>query len=399
MLTLKQQLERSKRNQRDRSSGDTDIYKQISVTFFIIIALLIIIILYFYLAKAEIFITANVQKVPISLKVSVMSKPAGIVSDKNTIIGTFVSKIVNEEGVFMPSGKEDVRVLEKNIIIFNKTPKSQPLVVKTRFLTKDDKLFRLVSGVVVPANGKIEVTVRSDKPLLESSVTSGRLTIPGLFTGLQSKIYGELISQAQITSNTTSQNIEQTIKIITKEDIKLAENILVKQALSNGTAEFKKTLNPDDIVIEDLRLVEIQSVDAKPVVGMPAKDFTVKIGAQVNNVAFNFKDLEEIIKTRISKDNPSTQYMGIDKSTVVTRVLSMDNKEEIKLDVTVNVDILSKNVIELIRKEDLANKSPDWVTKYLQNFKEIKNVRIELSPFWVTNVPGITDHIYLKLEP
>jgi len=49
-------------------------------------------------------------------------------------------------------------------------------------------------------------------------------------------------------------------------------------------------------------------------------------------------------------------------------------------------------------KSDLLGRTPAEVQNYFQGIPGVKEVKIELTPFWVKSVPTVDNHINLKLE-
>jgi hypothetical protein len=97
---------------------------------------------------------------------------------------------LNAEKVYEASGEE---ILGEEIIgevtLHNEYNKSQPLVIKTRLLSPDNKLFRIAAPVTIPAGGSVKVTIYADEVSAEMAIAPTKFTIPGLWVGLQDKIY------------------------------------------------------------------------------------------------------------------------------------------------------------------------------------------------------------------
>jgi hypothetical protein len=377
----------------DYLGRDRDLYKQISIGFVIIVVLFLGVVLYFFLARAVISIVPALDTVVIDAKITaVASASSAIDGADNNIPVKIITETINEEGPFVPTGDSE-SILEGKITIINNSGRAQTLVATTRFLTKDNKLFRIVSSVAVPSKGKVIAIARSDKPLFPSEVTSGHLVIPGLRLDLQSKIYGVLSQQFKSLESGNKINSDQEGKTI-------ATRAILKKAFNVSRDNLKRQLQTDYLISEDVSHANILSAEVSPHPDRAVKTFTLKINAEISHVALSHADLAAFAREHVSSDFPDVKYYDVDKEATVLKLISLDNeKKEAKLDVSIKVRVLNKDILSLINKEDFVNKSKEWVVRYLKNFKEIQDVQVTFSPFWVTKTPSVLDHINIEIKP
>ena len=138
-------------------------------------------------------ITITFKKTPWNYQVNFTADKAasGINATQDVIPGQVFSLPKNLTQLFPATGRANVSQKAQGILtIYNAYSSSpQTLVATTRFVTPDGKIFRLVSGVVVPGaavtNGQIvpssiTATVVADQPGIAYNVSSTpKLTIPG----------------------------------------------------------------------------------------------------------------------------------------------------------------------------------------------------------------------------
>lgn len=363
-------------------------YKKLVLGFVIIAVVLVGIILYFSASKAVIKITPKVTPIQTDFV-------ADVVTDGGTIDKALQGVLFEKEVEGALEGDSTgSKVLSGGTIgkvtLINKRPESQTLVKTTRLLTADGFLLRLSDRVVVPANGEIEVNVYADAPNAFQELAPTKFTIPGLWEGLQSSIYGE--SRAAIKST------GESIKVVKAVDIARTKDKLTEELYNKAIQDFNSQLpskNFTTIVVAKKVIDEKVSVETETAVDK----FIVNLKLNVILVALNQDEIIKMAGERLRSVVPQNQeLLNLNVNNFSYKVQSFD---EAKKTVNVKVHVEGDSVIasnhEIFNKEKLSGLSPKGLELYLSNFDEIEKVEVELSPFWVKNIPKLQDHIIITI--
>jgi len=363
-------------------------YKKLVLGFVIIAVVLVGIILYFSASRAVIQITPKVTPIQTDFVIDVVTDGGTI---EQALQGVLYEKEV--EGA-LEGEATGSKVLSGGTIgkvsLINNRPESQTLVKTTRLLSPDGILLRLSDRVVIPGNGQIEVDVYADDPNSFQELAPTKFTIPGLWEGLQSSIYGE--SKSIIKSS------GESIKVVKAVDIARTKDKLTEELYNKAIQDFKAQLpskNYTTIVVAKKVLEEKASVETEVAVDK----FIVNLKLNVVLVAL---DQDEIIKVAGDRlKSVVAQNQELLNLNVNNFSYKVQNFDESKKTVNVKVHVEGDSVIasnhEIFNKEKLSGLSPKGLELYLSNFDEIEKVEVELSPFWVKTIPKLQDHIIITI--
>jgi len=363
-------------------------YKKLVLGFVIIAVVLVGIILYFSASKAVIKITPKVTAIQTDFVADVVTDGGAI---DQALQGVLFEKEV--EGA-LEGDATGAQVLAGGTIgkvtLINKRTEPQTLVKTTRLLTADGILLRLSDKVVVPANGEIEVNVYADDPNAFQELAPTKFTIPGLWEGLQSSIYGE--------SKVAIKSTGESVKVVKAVDIARTKDKLTEELYNKAIEDFKAQLpgqNNTVMVVTKKVVDEKVSVEAETVVDK----FIVNLKLNVVLVALNQEAIMKMAGERLkSVVPPNQELLNLNANNFSYKVQNFD---EAKKTVNVKVHVEGDSVIasnhEIFNKEKLSGLSPKGLELYLSNFDEIEKVEVELSPFWVKNIPKLQDHIIITI--
>lgn len=141
------------------------------------------------------------------------------------------------EGIFSSSDKFLATATSStpggNVMVrlFNTTSRPQAIVAQTRLQAADGTVLRLPAAAVVPADGTVTVSVPVPQ---EGGAIGGRLTLPGLPSGLQSLVYAEAVAQAVVVG---------------AADLAAARERLQRDALRQATEAFVRQLEPEEYLL------------------------------------------------------------------------------------------------------------------------------------------------------
>ncbi len=353
------------------------------------------------------FVIVTVLLVGVIIYFSASRAVIGIVPKGKTVETDFVADVATDGGgnqaeVFQGVLKEmelvgelegdatGSQILNGNTIgkvtLFNKRPEAQTLVKTTRLLSKDNVLLRLTNQVVIPANGQIEADVYADNPNSFQEMAPTSFIIPGLWEGIQDKVYAQNKSALKSTGT--------AVKVVKDVDITRVEEELTNKLYDQAIEQFKKQAPDQNFVtfVVSKKVIEKQVVPAAETVQDKVK---VSLKVSVALVAINQNEIVNKAGERLKGVVPTGyDLMNLDVDKFVYTVQAFDEQ---KKTANVKVHVIGEAVVkadnEIFNKDKIAGLSPKGVELYLSNFEEVEAVSVELSPFWVKKVPGLRDHI------
>jgi len=366
-------------------------YRNLIIGFSVLAVILVIIILYFALAQATVIIVPSYKQQKVGFVAQIIDKNLASVDNLSAgrLPGEIKETLVEATQEFSADAYQvnDTKA-GGEITIINNYNKNQPLIATTRFLTEDGKLYRLTSGVTVPAGGKITAQVLADKEGLEYEIGLAKLTIPGLWEGLRDKIYGETQGLKRQTHNeykVTQKNIDEAKNSIKQQQLDQASATLAKNLPSN------QSLTKNDLISETIKYAQ----SAKP--NDKVEKFTVSLSLGVKAVIFGKDALKEGIFQNlpdIYTQNDSS--VKIDQGSLNYEVALLDENSEnliaqVKGDYDISVSYLK------IDKAAIKGLKKNEAEKYLMSLGNIEKVEIRL-PFWTKYLPTLTDNIDIQIK-
>ena len=447
-------------------------YRKIALTFLSLSLVLSLGILYLSTARAKIFITPKPKSVRTNFQTKICPSVAASVATQksdetlkktndNCFFGQIFSTTLEGKETFPATQVEFKEKRARGIVtIINNYNKSQTLVRTTRLLSPQDILFRTDQTIQVPAYSQMQVQVYADQPGVKGEIPPTHFTIPGLWPGIQDKIYGE-------SSEPMTGGLEE-IKIVTEKDIKKAEKLLkeelTKKALekimnyksrryvndsdelgirNNDKIEPKKLQTTPALLREagranyklNLTHHEILETDINAESGDELAEFEISMKLKLISItfdesqilAFAEKKLKDLVPknmkllplsslslrgaTSSERRDPSSsinesgqasslceQQRQAPQSFNFVSLGSYNLEEETAiLKVSIQGQVIITPVNPLLDKNALIDKNEKELKAYLEKYPEISSVQVEFSPFWVRKTPFLKDRIEIQV--
>jgi len=356
-------------------------YKKIIAIYLCPIVVLIISIFYLLSSNASVLITFEPEKISSDFIIKLGSKTD---LKEETVKSEILEEIKEKEETVLPSQAKTIETKASGeIIIINNYNQNQTLVATTRLLSPEGLLFRTTYNVVAPSGGRVKVKVVADQLGKQYEIGPTKFTIPGLWPGLQDKIYGQ-----------SDQPMSRTIKkvgIFTQEEIEQYKKE-IKEEIAKETLENRK-IKPEIIKIETLEeLINAESGEEK-------ENLKIKLKMKIITVAFNENDLEDIIKTNFKKIIPQEkELLSINKEKLIYSLVNYNLEEKTgKMKVSVEGNFVPNLQNLNFPKDKLVGLSESEVKEYFSNFPTIENVEVKLNPFWLKTMPLLSDKIEIKI--
>ncbi|TFG35364.1 MAG: hypothetical protein E4H47_01620 [Parcubacteria group bacterium] len=368
---------------------------------------------YFNLAKATITIWPKTQDVNVATKLTV---------DKGVGSLNFIEKIIpgeifEKEKVVTETisstgeiGKEDKA--EGIIKVYNEySDSTQILIVNTRFVSTNGKVFRSAARVVVPGftyddknkmvPGSIDIKVIADQAGPDYNIAPSTFSIPG-FAGSEkyTKFYGKSL---QPMTGGSSEKVSQ----VTKEDLDNAKIALSKRAKqeceSLSIEELKMKETDEDpakryLFSEDAIQTDVIETFSLATPGMEADTFSYTAKAKSQTIIFKESYMtsftEEFVLSQFPQGNNISK-----KSTTVKIMPENVNLNLGKLILSLDISTKVYTDFDLSRaKEELKGKSAMESKVLLENAPEVSRVEVKLWPFWVRKIPDDLEKIKIDLS-
>lgn len=366
-----------------------NIYRKISISFVVLTGLLIAAIFYFSLVKVDISVVLKKGELKGNSVLTVYGSQAG--STTNSVLGAVKEVEVVQAEEIPTTGTESLgQEVTGTVKIINNYVRNQPLVASTRLLSANNHLLRVKSTVNVPAGGSVDVQVYADKADPAIDVPLGtRLSIPGLWSGIQDKIYAEALEEIkykELVKHTVTQNdLDSALAAIRTAVAKKADNEIVP----TYNAQYSKVLYK----IDDASIVT--SVNAK--VGEEKDKFNVTGKVNVIIVAFNEADAKKIAEAQLAVTVPENKTLLNFNASGLTYELGTYDILNNTAAVNINYsgEVIAKNP-SVIQKSMLVGLSADQLKNYLSSLPDVASFKVTFTPGFIGKVPSYTDRIQIN---
>lgn len=369
------------------------LYRNIAISFIVLSVAIAATI--FYVTFSWATITIVPERIPVtdefSIAVGTQEK-----NDLNTdvIPGKVITIELNGDGTFNPTEKRHVtRKASGTITVVNSSSRSQPLQATTRLLTKSHMLFRTTEFITVPAGGSADVPVVADKPGSLEGIDTGRLTIPGLWSGLQDKIYGTKLKFTASGDN--------DVLVVTQDDIDRAKTLV----LDKLKKKFALLMDIPDAVFQPKRPYKlVDLVEKEAVVSHNAGDeterFSVTLTVEARGLVFDEQDIIDRLKQRMAGTLAPGHEFIFDTTDTLSYLLesfdSMTNTAVVRVNAGGN-KIRSEDTSQFNRA-NLIGQTKEQVMQFFAVYDDIASVDVRFYPFWVQRTPMLIDHIHILFQ-
>lgn len=368
------------------------LYKKIAFAFIFLTIILIAAVLYFSFVKVDIFLIPNQERLTNNLIFDIYDTAKNAEIKQGTIAGVVNEVTISDSKKFDASSSEIIgEEAVGKVTIINNYTKNQPLVASTRLISTDNKLFRMKDTVNVPAGGSIESEIYADVPSEAMAIAPTKFIFPGLWAGLQDKIYAEskesIVYQKQVKRKITQEDIDKAVK-----EMKDALLVKAKTDMGGMYKDFEQVIyNFDDNMVSIL-------VDGK--VGDEKDSFIVTIDAKVTVIAFNDEPIVNLAKEKILLTiAENMQLLDFDKSKIIYSLDSSNVEQGIAtINATFEGRITLEDNAEVIDKEKIVGLTKDQLNEYLSSLSDIAGFDVKFSPSFIIKVPDLVDRINIEIK-
>lgn len=343
----------------------------------------------FFAGQATIAITARTNSVNISKTLQLRSDtPLDANQGVLPVVSRQSKKTVSVD--FTATGKKDVGEKAAGTARLSKlTQEPYKVPAGTQVAHQESGLVFVTAAAV---------TIPSSQPCFPSfCAQSVNVGIVATESGTKYNGASGAASSAGVTatiSGATTGGTDKTITIVSAEDIEKAKTQLQSQDANAVRGDLAKQFTQDDIVITEAYVVESGAPTSTPAVGQEAT--TAKLSAETTYTLLGVKraDLKAVydvyLQAQLKGDTSQKVYRSGDEATQFSVFQKVEGGFSVKAiaDAQVGPNIDSQKVAK-----DSTDKQVGEVKQSLQSIQGVENVEVDLSPFWVTRVPGDANKI------
>ncbi len=398
------------RAEEPRPVSSTAVGKRAHMIFFalggISLLSLVAVILFFFLPKAEVRVT------PYRIVQTVDKEFDGTAGDSSSDGNPLAIRILEKEKEVSvtvtttgTSGGTSQKARGAVIIYNNYSTDPQSLVATTRFETTDGKVFRLESGVTVPAmttiNGKqepgaIEAQVIADQAGETYNVDATTFTIPGFKGGSKYDKFSAKSTKAMVGGGSSGVS---DVAIVAKVDLDTALREAKEKAKEEFLNEVRDGLAEGEKILEDqIDIVPLVSPDL-PSVGTVANALDYKGSFTVRAFIFSEKSVKEKVQDASEKNVQNILFQPISSSVTYTDS-STDFSQGVARIKAHALVTMESDIDEEKLREMLLGKNEEGIKQVMESFPEIKNIQVLFHPEWfVSSVPNSLKRVSIVTLP
>lgn len=365
------------------------------ITFFTVIGVLLFsAAMYLILPKAEIKI--SLKELPIKVQI-----PVAI--SKNVHSPDLVSGIIPAQ--YFSQSKAGSKTVESSkraggsIEIYNAySAAPQRLVAQTRFETKDGKIFRIKSSVIIPGAkmSGTKLTPSSIKADVVADLAGEEYLIGPTFftiTGFKDTLKYAGFYAKSVEPMTMVESVG-----LTKEDIEQNKNELRESLAQELKSDTLSTLQDSNLqLIDGASLIAVNDFKISSDKGANGNIISMKISWQA--LFFKEKDLRDLVSYFVSSRYPDLKNFTFEDTITYPKVNRADFK---KGELFFTFDIQKDNALTAdiaALKKELAGHGESEMRAVVSDKSYIHSAAISLWPFWVTKAPNNLSKINITIDP
>ncbi|MDA2936294.1 baseplate J/gp47 family protein [Patescibacteria group bacterium AH-259-L05] len=336
---------------------------------------------------AEIVIIPEPEEIDVNFRVQIVQNQENISDEDQTLTGNVLETIQSVKNTYTAEATVSMEdYAEGEITLTNDTFSPINFVASTRFASPDGLIFRATNRVHIPTKGTTTARVRADQMGPDYDIGATTFTIPGL------KSPALIENITAISEQAMTGGLKKT-GIVMQADIDNAEKVLYDTLYAQGVDEIEQRLYESNSAQTGLKIViKSQELEKQTnaVAGQEKAEFTSTLTLKIGAVAFREKELLDSAISQLKKEIPEYKMLAAyDPESLSYRLSSYDpDKGQAELEAQLRGYMVLNAGHEILEKVRLRNLSKPEAQTYLENFKEIKSVDINLRPpFILKKVP------------
>ena len=367
----------------------------------VIILIFLGVISYLFFNKAEIKIQPKLGNLDFKGEIVAAIGLSGVDSINKIIPANLIEKEEEMTESFLATGKFLKEEKAEGIIrVYNADSASlQILIVNTRFVSSEGKLFRLLERVTIPggkyeggklAPGYLDIKVRADQPGEEYNIGPSTFSLPGLVgTRKYTTVYGK-------SSSPMTGGLKTEVLQVTKDDLNSAKEILSKKLSQKIKEDLLNQFGSSHVIFEDAYQEELIDAFSPVPPRAPVASFIYQVKIKYQALLFRKSDLEELTKNLILADLPSDKKSKEDSLRLNYSFNSADFKAGKILFGLEGSSMVYSPLEESALQESLKGKSLAETQLFLRSQPDVINIQINTWPF-INRLPKNANNIKINV--
>lgn len=301
---------------------------------------------------------------------------------------------------FSASGIVQKGVKAKGIIrVYNTySASSQGLLISTRFVSADGKLFRSTKKEVIPGGkyekGKlvpnsIDIEVQAAAVGEEYNIDPSTFSIPGFAgTPKYTAFYGKSFTAMM-------GGFKGTVTQVTQEDIEKAQEAIVQKLKQ---ASLYTVIPADFVLLKEAITEEPVQIVSSAKEGRETEMFQVSVTGRSKGLAFRKSDMEQLARKLVNEQGPEDKTIKEDNFVLSYALHKLGDGNTMVVTVTIKANLYSDIDVAILKKA-LVGKSPQEAELFLGGLPDITRVEVSSWPFWRKYIPSNFDRIEIVVHP
>jgi hypothetical protein len=364
------------------------LYRKLAINFFILVAFFLLIVLYFTLTKLTIIIYPATETITDSINFQISENS----NDAQVVPGEISEKSISVEKRYSSSGEENIgEEIVGSVIIYNNYTQNQPLVATTRLLSPDEKLFRIKERVDVPAGSQVEVEIYADEVSQDMAIEPTTFTIPGLWLGLQDRIYAE-----------SKEPFEYKGKVrpfVKQSDIDNATNDIRNTLKEKLEQELTWQNRPGTAVayqIDESRSLYTIQTD----LGEEIESFIAKAENKAIIASFSQEKAQQLLQAKLAFRLPKEKSLVNFNTDQISYSLNSYDLDNNSAQITARYigSVVLDQEPDFLDKKQLAGLNEGQLEEFLKLYPEIDSFELKFFPGFLKRAPNLADRIKIEIR-
>ncbi len=348
-------------------------------------------------SKTEIMIWPKIESLALEEKFTVDANQTTDLAAK-----VFSARVFEEEKSVSQEFSATGKVLKEDkatgiIQVYNAhSAISQVLVVSTRFVSSDGKVFKTLRKITVPGAtydkgklvpGSTSVEVQAAQAGEEYNINPSTFSIPGFAgTSKYTTFYGKTFSPM-------AGGFRREVSQVSQNDLDQARGALIERAKGESKDSLRNTNSADFVLLDDALSQEIIESTSSPKAGSAADSFVYQVKVKSRWIGFEKNEVKSFVEEAIGSEKKLLQ----DSLAVDYSLEAIDKGAgEMTVDLNIRAEIYSDPDVEEIKSELLGKPIGD-VDSFLAGYPYLEKVKVK-SSFWKRRIPTDPQKVIIKVN-
>lgn len=359
-----------------------------------------------FYSKATVFLYPEAETQTLSEEIEVNINTNSPDFENRVIPGRFFRKEVSVTKTFEATGRDDVGGKAKGtIVVYNShtPPRSINLKATTRFLSSEEgKIFRAPERIYLPPAtieggetipGSKQVEVEAQEVGDDYNIGPSNFSVPGL---AGSDLYYSIWAES---TESMEGGFQSETRLVAEEDLENAEESLKEELKKKAKGLLQKEVGEEIVLNTNSMIVEDFEFSCSAKVGEKTSEFECSGNISVKALGFASTDLEKIARSVLTTRLSTSKEFFEESLSVESYPKNLVSETgKVILDLSIRADTYEK-----IREENTPSKLAGGSKKDIKDlvfgaYPQVKEVKINFSPFWVTKSPSSADRIRVLVK-